>query len=268
MRRLAAKLAFVHRTLWQRDYTYRWAVLLGPPPLIGVVAAALVLTALPAMWPGSSTKTGATTKTGGAPWAHWTRPVPQEAEPFAEPTLPLPPRDLSGHFQGLQSGWRSEVHPMTVDVTRDANVSGAVLASFTLDQPDIPLQRVVDAGPPTGLFVASAQSFFVVPTPGLYAFSVRLARSGTQSADCVARLNSTRHRMIRNVNINMDSSAVLTYPATQFRLEPGLFKVGVGVGCWRGDREMGAGDLTLMVRKPGEATLRPVTADELMRPEP
>ena len=157
---------------------------------------------------------------------------------------------------------------MSVDATRDVDVSGSVLASFTLDQPDIPLQRVVDAGPPTGLFVASAQSFFVVLTPGLYAFSVRLARSGTQSADCVARLNSTRHRMIRNVTLNTDGSAVLTYKTTLFRLEPGLFRVGVGVACWRGDRELGAGDLTLMVRKPGEATLRPATKVELMMPVP
>ena len=185
---------------------------------------------------------------------------------FAEPTLPFPPRDGGGHFQGLQTGWRSEVHPLTVDVTRDANVSGVILSSFSLDQPDIPLQRVVDAGPPTGLFVASAQSFFVVLTPGQYEFSVRLARSGTQSADCVARLNSARHRMLRNITLNTDGSAVLTYPATQFRLEPGLFRLGVGVGCWRGDRELGDGDLTLMVRNPGEPKLRPATANELLRP--
>ncbi len=259
--RLAAKLAFVHRNLWQRDHTYRWAVLLGPPPLIGAAMAALVLAALPATWFGAST-----TQSGGASWAHWTRSVPQEGEPFAEPTLKLPPRDASGHYQGLQAGWRSDVHPLSVDATRDVNVNGSVLASFTLDQPDIPLQRLVDAGPPTGLFVADAQSFFVVLTPGLYSFSVRLARSGTQSADCVVRLNSTRHRMVRNINLNTDGNAVLTYTATQFRLEPGLFKLGVGVGCWRGDRELGAGDLTLTVRNPGEATLRPADADELVRP--
>jgi hypothetical protein len=262
MRRLAAKLAFVHRTLWQRDYTYRWAVLLGPPPVIGVAVASLVLTALPMIRPV------ATTQTGGAPWAHWTRPVQQAGEPFAEATLTLPARDGSGHFEGLRTGWLSAVHPLTVDATRDVNVSGSVLASFTLDQPDIPLQRVVDAGPPAGLFVADAQSFFVVLKPGLYAFSVRLTRSGTETGDCVVRLNSTRHRMVRTLTLNTGGSAVLTYPATQFRLEPGLFKVAVGVGCWRGDRELGAGDLTLMVRKPGEATLQPASADELMRPVP
>jgi hypothetical protein len=258
--RLAAKLAFVHRTLWQRDPAYRWAVLLGPPPLMGVGVASLVLAALPAMWPH------APTQTDGAPWAHWTRPVPQEGQPFAEPTLTLPPRDASGHYQGLQTGWRSDVHPMTIDATQDAVVGGAVLASFTVDQPDIPLQRVVDAGPPTGLFVATAQSFFVVSAPGLYSFSVRLARSGTESADCVARLNSARHRMVRNISLNTDGHAVLTYTATQFRLDRGLFKVGVGVGCWRGGRELGEGDLTLMVRTPGETALRPATAGELLRP--
>lgn len=260
MRRLAGRLAFVHRTLWQRDHIYRWAVLLGPPPLIGFAMAAIVLAALPAVWPRASTRTGS------APWVHWTRPVPREAEPFAEPTLPLPPRTANGQYRGLQTGWRSEVHPISIDATRDVDVSASALASFTLDQPDIPLQRVVDAGPPAGLFVAAAQSFFVVQTPGLYGFSVSLARSGTQSADCLARLNSARHRMIRNVNLATDGGAVLTYKATQFRLEPGLFRVQVGVGCWRGGRALGAGDLTLMVRKPGDATLRPATADELMRP--
>ena len=258
--RLAAKLAFVHRTLWRRDHTYRWAVLLGPPPVIGAAMAALFLTAHQVIQPGTVTQTGST------PWAQWTKPVPQEAEPFVEQTRPLPPRNASGQYQGLQTGWRSEVHSMSVDATRDANVSGSVLASFILNQPDIPLQRVVDAGPPTGLFVASAQSFFVVLTPGLYAFSLRLIRSGTQSADCLARLYSTRHRMVRNVTLNSDSGAVLTYTATEFRLEPGLFQLGVAVGCWRGDRVLGAGDLTLLVRKPGEATLRPAVADELMRP--
>ncbi len=262
MRLLAGKLAFVHRTLWRRNHMYRWAVLLGPPPVMGVIIAALFLAARPAHWPGTSRQTG------GVAWAHWVRPVTQVGEPFVEPTLKLPPRDAGGHYQGLRTGWRSEVHPMSVDATRDADVSESVLASFTVDQPDIALQRVVDAGPPTGLFVAGAQSFFVVLTPGLYAFSARLVRSGTQSADCVVRLVSSKHRMIRNVSLNTGGNATLTYPATQFRLEPGLFRVNVGVGCWRGDRALGAGDVALMVRTPGEAALRPATADELMRPVP
>ena len=258
MRRLAGRLAFVHRTLWQRDNTYRWAALLGPPPAIGLAVAALCLAAFPRIWPGASTAPA------GAPWARWTRPTSQGKQPFVEPTLKLPARDASGRYQGLQTGWRGEVHPMSVDATRDINVSGSVATTFSLDQPDIPLQRIVDAGPPSGLFVASAQSFFVVQTPGLYVFSVRLTRSGTQSADCGARLNSTHHQMIRNVNLNIDGGAVVNYPPTQFRLEPGLFRVGVGIGCWRGERELGGGNFTLLVRAPGETALRPAKTDELM----
>ncbi len=260
MRRLATKLAFVHRTLWQRDHIYRWAVLLGPPPVIGVAIAALCLAVIPTIWTGTSTPTG------GAPWAHWTRPFARQTQPFVESTLPFPARDASGRYRGLQTGWRGQVHSISIDATRDVNVNGLVLASFTLDQTDIPMQRTVDAGPAAGLFVAAAQSFFVAQIPGLYAFSARLSRAGTQSADCLVRLGSFGHPMIRNINLNTESHAVLTYPTTQFRLAPGLFRVGVGVGCWRGDRVLGAGSLTLMVRTPGEAAMRPATAWELMRP--
>ena len=262
MRRLVSRLAFVHRTLWQRDAAYRWAALLGPPPVIGVALAALCLAAFPRLW------ATATTQAAGAPWAHGTRPPQQEAEPFQESTLPLPARDANGRYHGLTPGWRGEIHPMSVDATQEVSVSGSVLASFSVDQPDIALQRVVDAGPPSGLFMARAQSFFVVRTPGLYTFSLRLARTGTQSADCVARLNSRRHQMIRHITLNVDKTAVLTYPTTQFRLEPGLLEVGVGVGCWRGEQVLGAGDVTVMVRRPGELALGPAAADELLRPAP
>lgn len=39
MKQVVAKLAFVHRRLWQRDKTYRAALLLGPPPLFGCALA-------------------------------------------------------------------------------------------------------------------------------------------------------------------------------------------------------------------------------------
>lgn len=261
MRRLASRLAFVHRTLWQRDNLYRWAALLGPPPLIGLAVAALCLAGLPKVWTSAAPR-------AAAPWGHWTRPSAQAGEPFQEPTLPLPARDANGSYHGLTAGWRGEVHPMSVDATREVSVSASVLARFDIDQPAIGLQRVVDAGPPGGLFMATAQSFFVVRTAGLYGFAVRLSRSGTQSADCVARLNSRRHKMIRNITLNTDGAAVLNYPPTQFRLEPGLLELGVGVGCWRGGQVIGAGTVALMVRRPGEMAATQAAADELLRPAP
>ena len=189
VRQLIGKIAFVHRALWQRDFSYRWAVLLGPPPLIGAGVAALVLAALHGAGTGASSP-GAT-----ASWAHWERPVPQESEPFVEQTRPLPPKDLSGHYRGTVPGWLGEVHRMSIDATQDVNVEELVSGTFTLDQTDVPLQRIADAGPVTGLFVGAMRTFFVARTPGLYAFSVRLTRSGTLTADCLVRLGSRHHRI-------------------------------------------------------------------------
>jgi hypothetical protein len=255
-----SKAAFVHRTLWQREPAYRWAVLLGPPPLIGLGLAALVVTALQATLPSGQASGAA------AAWAHWTRPNLQAGQPFVEPTMPLPATDANGRYKGYQPGWRGELRPMTVDAAMEVDLAGPPIGSFTLDQPDIPLQRIAAAGPPGKLFAGLAQTAFVVQAPGLYEFSVRLSRSGTQSADCVTRLGSARHPMVRSVSIDTEGGTIMNYAPTQFRLEPGLFTLVVAVGCWRGDRVVDSGDLTVMVRLPGETASRPAAPDELMRP--
>ena len=128
------------------------------------------------------------------------------------------------------------------------------------------LARILDAGPPNGLFVGAAKTLFVVQTAGLYAFSLQLAWSGTQTATCVVRFASAHHRMIRNINLNPSSQSVLTYPSTTFRLQPGLMLLQSAAGCWRGDHMTGPGILTLMVRRPGELVLSPVHGDEVIRP--
>lgn len=265
MKRFAARLGFVHRTLWQREHAYRWAALLGPPPLIGCAVAALA-------WAGEqriSAHAPSGMSGGNAPWAQWTRPVIQDGQPFTEvPSAPLPPGDATGRYQGLQPGWVGGILPMTVDATMDVNVAGTSLGSFTLDQPTIPLTRVLDAGPPTGLFVGTAMAFFTVRTGGLYALSARLTRAGTQSANCVVRLNAAHHRILRNEVLHAAGDAVLDFPPTEFRLDPGLFRLNLAVGCWRGDIMAGSGELSLMVRHPGDAAFKPATADELMRPGP
>jgi hypothetical protein len=263
MRRLLSKLGFVHRTLWRRDPVYRWAVLLGPPPLAGCLLAACAWAILwrtaPVLVPPSS----------DIPWAQWTRPTQAEGQPFAEPpTGPLPPRDANGRFPGFQTGWVGLIQPMTVDATQDARISPQVMAHFAIDQPTIPLARVLDAGPPAGLFVGTAKTLFPVQVPGLYAFSARFTRSNPQSADCIVWLESAKHRMVRAIDLNMNGQAVLNFPPTEFRLEPGMFLLEIAVGCWRGDQMVGPGELTVMVRHPNEATLEPATADELIKPQP
>ena len=262
MKRLA-KLGFVHRALWDREPAYRWAALLGPPPLLGSAAAALAwavahLFAVHAPTPAAGSD---------VPWAHWTRPVAPEGQPFTEaPGAVLPPSDGHGGYLGFQSGWAGAIQPLSVDATLDVNVIASVQGRFTLDQPTVPLERILDAAPPTGLFVGTGKSFFAVRTAGLYAFSARLTRAGTQSANCLVRLASGHHQMVRNVVLNSAGTAVLNFAPTEFRLEPGLFLMQVAVGCWRGDHMVGTGELALIVRHPGDAVSKPATADEVMKP--
>ncbi len=261
MRRLFARLAFLHRALWQRDRAYRWAVLLGPPPVLGCALAALAWVVLAQVAPGR------VVPDASVPWARWTRPVAQDGQPYAEaPSAPLPPADASGRRAGFGPGWQGRIQLIVVDATRDADVLGTTLATFTLEQPVLPLARILDAGPRTGLFVGVARTSFVVPVAGLYAFSARLTRSDTRAADCLTRMGSLHHRMVRSITLNVPGRGVLTYPATEFQLQPGLFALDVAVGCWRGGEVLGAGDLVVLVRRPADAGLVPATADELIRP--
>ena len=163
MMRFAAKLGFIHRTLWRREQTYRWAALLGPPPLVGCAVAACAWAIV------QHFSTHASSQAGGrdAPWAHWNRPVVQEGQPFAEaPGAVLPPSDARGGYVGFQTGWLGTIQPISVDATFDVDVIASVQARFTLDQPTIALERIVDAAPPVGLFVGTGRSFFVAKTAG------------------------------------------------------------------------------------------------------
>jgi hypothetical protein len=258
---VAAKLAFIHRTLWQRDQAYRWAVLLGPPPLLGCALAALALAAIHHVLPMQQAPSA------NIPWARWNPPVPRDGQPFTEPpAAPIPPTDAKGGYAGYRPGWLGFIHPMTIDAAMDTNVIAVPQAKFDIDQTTISLGRILDAGPPAGLFVGEARTFVVIRTAGLYAFSVQLERSSPETANCLVRLGSHTHRLLRNVNINMNGQVVLKYPATEFQLQPGLFFVGLVVGCWRGDHMVGPGDVTLMIRRPGESSLQPAKADELIWP--
>ena len=131
----------------------------GTAALVGCAVAALVWAGEQRLWghapshvPGSN-----------APWAQWNRLVVQDGQPFIEgPSGPLPRHDATGRTAGFQTDWAGRIQPMTVDATMDVNVVATSLGSFTLDQPTIPLARVLDTGPPMGLFVATGRALFAV----------------------------------------------------------------------------------------------------------
>lgn len=261
MTHLAAKLGFVHRTLWQRNPLYRWAALLGPPPLIGCGVAVLAWAAFQQWAPLTAIPDG------NIPWAHWTRPIQQAGQPFAEaPIGPVPPTDASGRVSGFQTGWVVIIQPMHLDAMLEASAIQPIIGHFTIDQPLIGLAPILDAEPPTGLFIGGVKAFFPVRTAGVYAFSARFVRSSPQSADCLLWMNSNTHRMIRSTTVNMTGSSVLNFAPTEFRLEPGMHLLEVDVGCWRGDHMVGPGEVTVLVRPPSETALRPVSPDEVIKP--
>jgi hypothetical protein len=257
MKRFAA---FVHRTLWSRHPAYRWAALLGPPPALGVVLAFGVLAVLHGF------QAGIPGPDRNAPWAHWTRPPNRDAQPFAEATAPLPQSDASGRYVGFEPGWHGVIQPLSVDATMSTTVTGTILARFALSQPTVPLARIVEAGPASGLFVGTVSASFVVQAPGVYAFSARLTRSADQPENCLLWLETSAHRMFRNVNISLSGQGVLTYGTTEYRLEPGLLHLVLATGCWQGQSMNGNGEVTVLVRHPGQAEFQAVAADELISP--
>ena len=255
------KLAFVHRTLWRRDPGYRWAVLLGPPPLLGCALAAAALAALQA-------STRSPDANGDAPWATWHRPVAQGGSRVLTEASdgPVPPTDGAGGLVGYAPGWRGAIEPMTVDAAMDPDIKAVTLRAFTVTAPTIPLGQILAADPQPGLFVGTARAEVVIRIAGVYGFSMLLARSSLQPANCLVRLGSRHYRLISNLTLGMGGDEARTYSAADLRLEPGLLAVGVAAGCWSGDHVADAGEVTLMIRHPGETAAVPARADEVVRP--
>ena len=238
---LLSKLGFVHRTLWQRDPLYRWAAMLGPPPLIGFALAAAALAGWSHLEPTPASGRN-------APWAVWQPPVVHADHPLDETIAAmLPQTDSSGHPSGFRTGWLGAIQPMTIGSDDDPNVIPERIAHFTTDQTALALDRVVEASPPTGLFVAVTEAYLALHKAGVYGLSVRLTRSSPVAANCIVRLGSLHYRLERNVTLNVVGDGRIDYPVAEIRAQRGLISISMATGCWRGDRMIGPGEVTLMI---------------------
>ncbi len=187
--RRAAKLAFIHRRLWERDPTYRAAVLLGPPPLLGCAIAAALWTALHAV----------PRPTAPPPWAHLDHPATASEAPRAvEPTAPLPPAGPDGALAGLRPGWRIRIRPIEVSPTLDVTIAPTPVASLALDAPTIDMDRLLAAAAPNSRpFVGVATALLAIRTGGTYALAMRLDRAAGPPADCLVRLGTREPARLR-----------------------------------------------------------------------
>ena len=258
-----SRLAFVHRTLWRRDVTYRAAVLLGPAPLLGGALAVL-------LWFGVHALRPATIAPAPAP-APWARVAPSaetqaEAAPQAvAPLRPLPPSAPGGGLAGFVPGWYGTLYPIEVGPTLDP-VMGQAAGHFVLDELDIDLARIMAAaGPMAGRYAGVQQGVFAVRAPGRYELALRLDRASPLPATCLARMAFGRSRVTSDVGVDLTGAVSRTYRPEAFDLQPGLYLLLTAFGCWQADQAVGPGRLTVLIRHPGEDALHPARPDDILR---
>jgi hypothetical protein len=263
MRRFLARLGFVHHRLWRRDSTYRAAVLLGPPPLLGGMIAA-------ALWAGVS----AISQPHGAaspppPWGTPSGPRGVAASTAAprpvKPGMDLPAPGPDGRPAGLATGWQGGIQRVEMNAAVDANILPTRLAPLTFDDTSLDLGRIVAAGPASERFVGVGLASLAVRTPGTYALTLRIERDDADPATCLQRLVFANQRIVSNITLDLAGPKVLNFEPVSFTLQPGLYPIAVAFGCWRDTKEGGVGKAIVLIRHPDQDELRPARPDEILR---
>ena len=259
-----SKLGFIHRRLWDRDGLYRVALFFGPAPLIGCIMAAAIWWSMhrasspapivqPPDW-GKPSRTGENWSTTGEPQT-------------VQPVHPLPPVDVHGGLSGYEAGWRATIHPVDISATLNVETQPAVLNSFLMDGGSIYFARIMEAGPEDIKIVGTGSGFLVVRTPGIYALSLRFERSSGPTADCLTRLGFAGRRIVSNFGLATPGNLSKTFDAARFDLQPGLYPIGWGFGCWRDQKPVGPGRITVLISRPGDQALQPVLPEDIVRPK-
>lgn len=265
MKGFFAKLAFIHRRLWQRDGTYRAAILLGPSPLLGAAAAT-------GLWYGLQALTyPAAPILGHMPWAQARASVMSGTLGAAasKPAVALPHIQSDGSFVGYTPGWRGSIHAVTVLPTLDTDVSPAELKRFTIPGTAIEMDPILLTGETTGqaLYVGIGEAMLAVTAAGSYSLGLHIERFGGGPATCLARFVFGGRRVVSDLSVGLHDT-VRDFDPVAFDLQLGLYPLAVAFGCWRDGRMAGPGRVTVMLRRPGESASQPIGSAELIRPAP
>ena len=240
-------------------------MLLGPPPLFGALIAASIWFAV------SPTKGPPSTEAGLPPWAKVSKPPTvssTDAPEIIEPRMELPPPGPNGIPAGFVTGWQGGIQPVEIDATMDADVLPTRIAQLDIDTADLPLDRIIAAGPESGRFVGVGTAALAVRSSGIYALTLRVEHDDGALASCLQRLVFGGKRLVSSLIIDMRGEKTTTYTPIAFSLTPGLYPIAVAFGCWNGQKETGAGHATVLIRHPGEDKLRPASPNEILRQVP
>ena len=259
MKRLVLKLAFVHGRLWRDDGLYALAFVLGPVSLLGVLLALGV-------WESTTTWTR-NAASPAAPWAAKVVPptwqVGSDQKQAVRPRSPLPSPGTSD--TGYEAGWRMHINPIQISSTYDITVKNEALKGFVSDDLMPDMAWIASEGPKTSVYAGTGDGMLAVKTAGTYAITARFERDAGLASDCLVRLGFGPKRIISNVRLNVVDNTSITYDAAQLELQPGLYSIGWGFGCWHDQTEAVSGRMIILLRRPGEETFTPLRPGEILR---
>lgn len=265
MKRPGSRLFFVHHRLWQQDATYRAAILLGPPPLLAGLAALLVWFGLQTMRSNQDVPAAAHSS---APWAR----VPTSASTQGDtlqaekPIWPMPAMHPDGSLLGFVPGWQGTIYPISVGPTLDP-VMGQAAGRYTTEGAHVDFEAIMAAaGPLQGRYAGLQAGILAIRTAGRYDLSLQLDRSSPKPADCLVRQSFGHSRVISDVVTDLGGSVSQTFKPEAFDLQVGLYFMLTAFGCWHGDEAVGPGRMTVLIRHPGEDSLRPAKESDFFRP--
>ncbi|WP_018263105.1 hypothetical protein [Methylobacterium sp. WSM2598] len=258
-----AKLAYIHRRLWQRDGTYRAAFLLGPMPLLGAAVAA-------ALWFGLAVaEAPAPARPAPPPWAEpHAGPLPSGPLRAEPPVAPLPAARAGGGYVGYETGWYGTLHKVEMSPSLEITVAPAPSGRFTVEDAQLdvgPILTASVAAAPAN-YLGTANALLAVQDPGSYGFAMRIERGAGPPADCLRRLIVAGQRLFSVVSVNLGEGTTRDVPPVALDMTPGLYRITAYFGCWRNGQPVGPARGVVLVRRPGDATPLPARPGEILRP--
>jgi hypothetical protein len=262
MTRFFSKLDFIHRRLWRDDGLYRAALLLGPAPLLGCMLAL-------GIWKSSLLIQAWTYRppAWAAPQRSATWNTASDQPQMVQPDRPLPPAGPNGALTGYEIGSQVTINPIEINSQMDVDLKPTPMSAFFRDGPTFDMKQIIGQGPQSGLYAAVGSNFLPIRTAGVYAMTAKFERPAGTSADCLIRLEFGSRRIVSILEVGIVEDISKTFDAARFNLQPGLYHVAWAFTCWSGHELIDTGRMTLMVGHPGESSLAPARADDIVRPE-
>ena len=268
MKRFLAKLAFIHRYIWERDALYCLSLFVGPSALLGAAAAALA-------WM-SVTAIGFTASSSQQPPTEWAKRAldatmwpPGDSQPnTAKPYALLPELDASGSpaESSFRPGWTVQIRSIEMVSGHFWTIGPKAISGFINQGASIDIYRIKSSAPPASESIGMGTTLLIVRTAGLYSLAVKTERFTATPADCLSSLHFADKKITVARDNGLFTDFARTYPAAHFDLKPGLYFMAWEFGCWRDKQLTGPGTLTVLMARPGETELSPIRAEDVVFP--